>query len=246
MDPMPADRPLRDARERAIAALSDAFAYGDIDVDEFDRRLTTVHRAEALADIDGATADLPKQTALVATSRASQALGGATPTELAASSGVGIQTVAAHMATPVVRGASQSIVAILGGVQRTGVFCPSTKLRVSAVLGGVILDLRQATLQPGVTEIHVTALMGGVQVIVPPALAVEVSGHAVLGGFDHIDRAPSKPDPDQPLLRVHGLAIMGGVAVETRLPGESERDAHGRRRRSAALPSSSEAKRGSR
>jgi hypothetical protein len=30
---------------------------------------------------------------------------------------------------------------------------------------------------------------------------------------------------------VHGLAIMGGVAVETRLSGESEEDAHRRRKR---------------
>jgi hypothetical protein len=86
--------------------------------------------------------------------------------------------------------------------------------------------------------------MGGVQLIVPPSLSVEVSGTAVLGGFGHVERAPVQFDPDRPLLRVHGLAIMGGVAVETRLAGESEMEAHRRRNRDGpALAGRSEPKR---
>jgi hypothetical protein len=46
-----------------------------------------------------------------------------------------------------------------------------------------------------------------------------------------MERRPPEPDPDRPVLRVTGLAIMGGVAIETRLLGESERDAHRRRKR---------------
>jgi hypothetical protein len=38
-------------------------------------------------------------------------------------------------------------------------------------------------------------------------------------------------DPDRPILRVRGSAIFGNVEVQTRLPGETERDAHRRRRR---------------
>jgi len=37
-------------------------------------------------------------------------------------------------------------------------------------------------------------------------------------------------DPDQPLLRVKGLVVMGGAEIAVRLPGESARDAKKRKR----------------
>jgi hypothetical protein len=214
---MPSDRPpptrlpLRDAREQAIAVLSEAFAHDVIGLDEFERRLTLVHRADAPSDIARTTADLAQSDA-----------------EEAHAASV----VAVHPAVPIPVGnepAAQSILAVFGGVQRTGSFTVPRHLQVSAILGGVVLDLRQASLLTGVTEIHVTALLGGVQLIVPPTLSVQVSGNAIMGGFDHVDRAPAQPDPELPVLRVHGFAFMGGVAIETRLPGESETDAHRRR-----------------
>ena len=122
------------------------------------------------------------------------------------------------------------MMAILGGLERRGSWTMPRSVRASAIFGGMVLDFREAILQPGITDIHIVALMGGVQLIVPPSLAVEVSGTAIMGGVDHLDRAPPQLDPDRPLLRVHGVAIMGGIAVETRLSGESELDAHRRRR----------------
>ena len=55
-------------------------------------------------------------------------------------------------------------------------------------------------------------------------------GTAIMGGFQNVNRAPAHPDPDAPLLRIHGLALMGGVDITMRLPGESERQAHRRRK----------------
>jgi hypothetical protein len=52
-----------------------------------------------------------------------------------------------------------------------------------------------------------------------------------MGAFELMDRVPAQPDPDRPLLRITGLALMGAVSVETRLPGESARQARKRRRR---------------
>ena len=52
-----------------------------------------------------------------------------------------------------------------------------------------------------------------------------------MGGFDHMERQPPVADPERPVLRVHGVAIMGGVSVETRLPGESGHQARRRERR---------------
>jgi hypothetical protein len=121
--------------------------------------------------------------------------------------------------------------AFLGGFSRKGTWTPARTTRVMCVFGGGELDFREARMPPGVTEVNIFALWGGVHIIVPPELAVEVSGSAIMGGFESMERTPAVPDPDGPLLRVTGFVMMGGVGVETRNTGESQRDAQRRRKR---------------
>jgi hypothetical protein len=201
---------LRDARERAVAQLSEAFAHDEMGVDEFERRLTLAHRAEDVAAVEDTVRDL-------ATTGSSAEVIVPAP---------GGATTAAFVRE------TDMVLAIFGGVERHGAWTLPRHLKASAIMGGLVLDLREAALLPGVSEIHVTAIMGGAQIIVPPTLAVEVSGTAIMGGFAHVERTPVRRDPEQPVLRVRGIALMGGVAVETRLPGETELEAHRRRMRS--------------
>ncbi len=93
-----------------------------------------------------------------------------------------------------------------------------------------MLDFREAVLGAGVTDVNVLAVLGSVEIIVPPEMAVEADGMAVLGGFEYQTDAPLRTDPNLPTLRVRGLAVLGGVNVEVRLPGETSRDAKKRRR----------------
>ena len=116
------------------------------------------------------------------------------------------------------------VVAIFGGTQRVG------RWHV-AVFGGVEIDLRDADLPAGLIEMEVQTTFGGVHIILPPSLAVEVQGTAIFGGFEHVDRTPPTPDPNAPMLHITGRAVFGGVSIETRLPGEAPRMAHRRRRR---------------
>ena len=97
-------------------------------------------------------------------------------------------------------------------------------------MGGFSLDFREAMLGPGVTDVNVFVLMGGGEIIVPPEMEVEVSGFAFMGGFDHETDEPLRPNPDRPILRIKGFAMMSGVGVEVRLPGETAREAKKRRR----------------
>ena len=53
---------------------------------------------------------------------------------------------------------------------------------------------------------------------------------ALCGGFEHQTDTPLRRTPDVPILRVRGLALLGGVGVEVRLPGETPREAKRRRR----------------
>jgi len=126
---------------------------------------------------------------------------------------------------------SGTVLAMLGGVERRGTWTVPRVLNVVAFMGGTMLDLREARLPPGPIELRVVAIMGGVEIIVPPHLAVESEGAAIMGGFEHVERAPQAPDPDAPVLRISGIALMGGVSIEMRLPGESSRDAKRRRKR---------------
>ncbi len=205
---------LRDRREQVIAVLSDAFARDLIEVSEFERRLDLAHRAETVAALTTLVQDLEKTAG-----------GSATPTH-------------ALMPAPVraaalsrVR-ARQLIIAVMGGAQRKGSWTPARKTRVFTLMGGAELDFREATFAPGLTEVHVYAIMGGAHVVVPPNLAVEMDGVAIMGGFDQADRAPvHNLDPERPLLRVTGFALMGGVQIETRLLGETAGQARRRRRR---------------
>src|SRR5665213_908185 len=173
----------RTARDRAIAALSDAFAHDVLDVEEFERRVTVAHTSEASAEILALIADLPASTDAIA--RVPVALAQAEPTTIG------------EAAT------TQTVYAIMGGVDRRGAWTVPQRWRVIAMMGGAQLDLREARFPAGVIDLEVKAVFGGVQIIVPPGLAVEVHGTAIMGGFQNVNRAPAHPDPDAPLLRVH-------------------------------------------
>jgi hypothetical protein len=61
-------------------------------------------------------------------------------------------------------------------------------------------------------------------VTVPPDVRVESDGVAFMGGFeDQLDRRATL-DPKARLVRLTGLAIMGGVEVKVMASGQDEAD----------------------
>lgn len=200
---------VHDARERAIAVLSDAFAQDALDVDELERRVTRVHTTDSIADIEAVLADLPNAAAALTPPAPSVAL---------APAGDGADE------------PPQTVYAVFGGVDRRGAWTVPRHFRVVAMMGGASIDLREARFPRGVIDLEVKAFCGGVQILVPPGLAIEVHGTAIMGGFQNVNRAPPTPDPDAPLLRVRGTAVMGGVDISMSLPGETERGARRRQR----------------
>jgi hypothetical protein len=205
----------RDARELAIARLSDAFAKGDLEIEEFERRLTLAHRAESPAALATLLEDLDEAAA------------GAPPESVSTA----LTVVVPQAATVSTARDEQWAVSILGSTVRRGAWTPARTQRVLAVMGNVELDYRDASFASGVSEVVVSTIMGSIEITVPPTLAVEMTGTAILGSFEHTERAPLTPDPDRPVLRIHGLSVLGSVTIRTRLPGESGFDAFLRRRR---------------
>jgi hypothetical protein len=204
-------RPATIVRDQIITRLSDAFANDVIDVNEFERRVTVAQRSDSVAEIQALVSDLPARPVAAESAPAPAPQRAVVPS---------------HAVKP--RG---TVFTIMGGVERKGSWTVPRALNVGVLMGGAQIDLREALLPPGTVDIRVAALMGGVEIIVPPNLPVEADGVAIMGGFAHVDRAPADPDPAAPMLRVTGLALMGGVQIEMRLPGESPREARKRRRR---------------
>jgi hypothetical protein len=200
--------PLEQTRQHVIQELCQHFAVDNLDGDGLADRLDKAQAATTLDGLRSLVSDLP---ALRAEGAATQSAG--LPT-VARADGVADQ---------------QLVIAIMGGARRTGVWTPPRQLNVITVMGGAELDFREARFGPGVTEVNVFALMGGVEIIVPPNLHLEVNGLAIMGGFDQRAHTLGHPtDPSAPVLRIGGFALMGGVDVKVRLPGEGAFDARRR------------------
>ena len=108
-----------------------------------------------------------------------------------------------------------AIAVYVGGVQRV---CKATSLRrgsVSVVLGGVELDLREATLDPSGADLELSATLGGVNVTVPSDWRVVVDDRARLGGVEALVTDPEELPDEAPLLRVVAYARLGGVSIVT-------------------------------
>lgn len=65
--------------------------------------------------------------------------------------------------------------------------------------------------------INCVAIMGGIQIIVPPGVELDVRGIGVMGGFDQTD-SPGPVEPGAPRVVVTGLAFWGGVEVKVKPP----------------------------
>jgi Domain of unknown function (DUF1707)/Cell wall-active antibiotics response 4TMS YvqF len=214
-----ARRRVHETRERVITALQEHFAHDALDVDEFERRVTLAHTASTTVELEGLLGDLPALAS---------GLVPMLPTPKAA-------LVPAADVRP-----AQTVYALMSSTLRRGPWVVPRKIRVRATMSSTVLDFRDARLPAGPIDVDIRAIMSSTEIIVPPGLAVDTAGVAIMGSFEHVDRAPADPDPEAPLLRIHGLALMSSVEIKMRLPGESERDAHRRlkdeRRGRKALP----------
>jgi cell wall-active antibiotic response 4TMS protein YvqF len=84
---------------------------------------------------------------------------------------------------------------------------------LTAFLGHVTLDLRQARPAPGAI-VSATASLGGIDILVPRGWRINVKGTPLLGSIhDKTDRA-EPPAEDAPTLEIDALALLGGVDVK--------------------------------
>ncbi|MBU6389357.1 hypothetical protein KGQ71_02470 [Patescibacteria group bacterium] len=84
---------------------------------------------------------------------------------------------------------------------------------VSALFGGVKLDLREAKISEEGAVIDVSALFGGVEILVPAKYPVRMDTMALFGGHED-KRDVSKIDENLPTIVVQGEVIFGGIDIK--------------------------------
>lgn len=225
-DPLGGAAPLNHTRQLAIDALCEHFANDAMTVEDFESRVDVAHRATSVEELRELLRDLP-------TSNVPATRDGSTQP-----APVGEFQVAPREHTK----ENGYQVAIMGGSRRRGKWAPAKVNHAITIMGGAELDFREALLPPGVTEVKIVTIMGGVEVIVPPNLTVESHGIGIMGAFEDSGAEYRQYDPSAPVLRISGVAIMGGVDIKVRLVGESARDARKRRRRERRLERKEELK----
>jgi len=231
--PVPAQRrgvrPSTAEREAAALRLRQAYVDDRLTLDQYSERLSAVYAADTDLQLEEIVADLPEvEDAEPAPeerpppprdddeeedrpSRGRRALAG--PLMWLAIVGgfiaLGVGGIPDHGA--VMGGADIG----LGQVQAAG-----GEIDVATVMGGAEIDLRE--MEPGEeVTIDGAAVMGGVNVVVAPGTEVNLGGFAFMGGRD-MDESVSEVEvaEDAPVVNVSVNALMGGVSVEAKQPGE--------------------------
>jgi hypothetical protein len=189
-------------REKVAQILHNAMAEGRLDLKELEERLDMVYAAKTFSDLEPVTRDLPVQMP---------------------------HPVAVPGPAPVVSnriggtvGPNQSI-AIMSGVDRKSPWVCPPHHNAIAVMGGVDLDLSQATFVSAHTTIQCFAFMGGIEIRVPDDIHVQVDGFGFMGAFE--DKTMGTYVEGRPVVRITGFAMMAGVEVKPvrkRTKGEIE------------------------
>ncbi|MET7480606.1 DUF1707 domain-containing protein [Streptomyces sp. NPDC005648] len=194
-------------RERVAEVLRDALAEGRLDMEEFEERLEATYKARTYGELTPITRDLPVGQVAVPKvdmvkhpepdgSWAGRVVGG--------------------------EGSSAWAVAVMSGFQRKGRWTVPRQFNCFAFWGGGEIDLREANFAAGEVEINCVAIMGGMNIIVPPGVEVVVRGIGIMGGFDHSQEGVPG-GPGAPRVIVNGFAFWGGVGVERKLTKEERR-----------------------
>ncbi|QZY28524.1 DUF1707 SHOCT-like domain-containing protein [Nocardioides coralli] len=186
-------------RHKVADLLRDAAAEGRLDLDELEERLEAAYAAKTYADLVPITIDLPghpQQSAVPAVPR---------------------DTVPATATW-------ENSLSIMGDCTRKGAWLVPPRHNAFALMGGVTLDLREATFAARETTIWANAVMAGIDIYVDARTHVIVEGVGIMGAFDQgRDKVPPEVTADSPVVRVKGVALMAGVTVTRKGPPRAGR-----------------------
>ena len=182
---------LQGERDRTIELLSEHFAQDNLSLDQLEQRIDLAYQASSIPALRELTKDLQTDAGAVV----------------------------ARPAAPlpeVFAPERDRIVSIMANTKRRGTWQPPRHLDVWSVMSETLLDLTEARLLAGVTEIHLRAIMASVKVIVPPGVRVVVQPSAFMAEVN--DEALDAPPvgSQAPVVRITGPVFMAELKVVVR------------------------------
>ena len=85
---------------------------------------------------------------------------------------------------------------------------------LTAIFGGITLDLRDAVPAPGGATVNATVAFGGIDLLVPRGWRISVRSTPIFGGLDDKTDHTVAPDDDAPVLHIDAVCVFGGVDIK--------------------------------
>jgi len=116
-------------------------------------------------------------------------------------------------------------IAIMGAVDRTKDVWDLKSAEYTAIMGGIELDVRKANFTEREVSLNLSAIMGGITLIVPEDIAIICEATAILGGVDLLGRGSGgivgnsvleigDPQIAARILKLKCTCIMGGIEIK--------------------------------
>ncbi|MEV7006301.1 DUF1707 domain-containing protein [Streptosporangium sp. NPDC051022] len=180
-------------REAVVERLRVASVEGRLTLGELTERTEAAYTAVTQAELAVITSDLPTA-------------GQAAPRPAYAPAGP------AGPAVPREGRVRQWFVAVMGDSKRRGKWRIDQGLGAVAVMGDVVLDLREAEVRTDVVDIVATVVMGDVKIIVPDGVDIEIDGVTIMGD-KKVQVIEAPPGMNVPLIRIKAYVVMGDLKV---------------------------------
>lgn len=84
--------------------------------------------------------------------------------------------------------------------------------KLTAIFAGIELDLRDCEISGNTAVLNATAILGGIEIIVPSHWNVELEATPILGGVEK--HTKYNRDENAPSLIINGIALLGGIEVK--------------------------------
>jgi hypothetical protein len=186
-------------RDQVANLLSTAYAEGRLTMEEHEERVSQLMAARTFDELIPITRDLV-------------VIG--TPSPLATPQPSNRFTIDTAGQSP----EPDKMIAIFGGVTRTGRWRVRKHTQALALFGGIDLDLRDAIFEAPVVEISGFWCFGGLDIKVTEGIEVRDQTSGIFGGTDVSNIGD--PAPGAPTLVIKGVSLFGGVSVRGPKPSK--------------------------
>lgn len=176
-------------REDIIRMLQQAYTDGHISVDTLEHRLSNASSAETKEKLMVLVSDIPSSAEL----------------------GAGRRKERSWHTNKRVADNHEFLTAVMGSSERSGNWQPARRISAFALMGSIVIDLRNAEFPAEGIMVNCVVIMGSVELILPPGIHCSISGLPLMASFEN---KTDVGDRNAPKVQVKGFALMGSVEAK--------------------------------